>query len=878
MARVQIKNIRKYLRLRSGYRSGVMDAELKLNEISEFEAAKLPEKDVWEVKLPENEGEIPIRKFFHPLVIPQSEVEFITWKICCRECFIIKNKTLFFFYFFLEKIYKIYTIISKVNRKKYMNLQQILQQKFWLASFREWQQEIIESIVWGTDTLVFMPTWWGKSLTYQLPWIARNWITLVISPLISLMKDQVDKLNDLWLRAELINSTIHYSQQQMILNELSATTGREENPIKFLYIAPERLNSDDFRRVISRLDIALVAIDEAHCISQWGHDFRPSYMRIRWFIESLRSNKQFPVVALTATATKKVRTDIVERIGLEDYREFTKGFDRKNIILVVREISKKEEKLSKLSQIVETTAGSGIVYCSSRKATKEVFDYLDQHGVSVWMYTGEMNAESRERMQNQFMQGELKVIAATNAFGMGIDKSDIRFVVHYNLPGSIENYYQEVWRAGRDGKNSFGIVIASYGDTKIQEFFIENAYPEKYEILEFYNYLYKWYALGQGAGDQIQKTYSQMAQESQLENDLKVWSVLKILEKYEVIKKGISWEVEDDFKGRGITLLLPKQSPEKLQIDWRHQELLKAEAYFKLEQVKKLLFYPSCRKKFILEYFWDEEDLKKIWNWCGVCDYCLDKDKLSKGKVENMVSLSVFEIVLDVIEKFDKKYGQKLITAFLRGSADKRILDWWLDRHDDYGVLSEYSSELVEALIEGLIWSGYLEKTTGQYPLVWLTKLGRASFRNEQILREDEPELQNYLIMKVKTTAFRKNKKSWVDKQNSKPKWSTYWETLQLYKGGSSLEEIAQKRDMTILTIESHILKLYEEWDLLLHEVLHLVDFDNLKKVKSILQEHFWWISEKLKPLKEALEWSWEHQISYFEIKAALAMIEKWDL
>lgn len=195
-------------------------------------------------------------------------------------------------------------------------------------------------------------------------------------------------------------------------------------------------------------------------------------------------------MALTATATKKVRQDIIDRLGLTEYQVFTKGFDRKNIIVLVREISAKNEKLKKTAEIIEKTAGTGIIYCSSRKNVTEVYEYLQTQNIPVGMYTGAMTTENRESMQNCFMDGTYRAIVATNAFGMGIDKKDVRFVIHYNLPGSIENYYQEVGRAGRDGKKSYGVILASYGDTKIQEFFIENTYPERTEILKLYAYLY----------------------------------------------------------------------------------------------------------------------------------------------------------------------------------------------------------------------------------------------------------------------------------------------------------------------------------------------------------------------------------------------------
>lgn len=371
----------------------------------------------------------------------------------------------------------------------------ILKETFGLESFREGQEDIIKSVVSGHDAMVFMPTGGGKSLTYQIPGIALPGITIVISPLISLMKDQIDKLRERGIVSVCINSTISTQEQRDILEEIRYPG---EFPIKFVYIAPERLHSEEFLNVISKVKVSLIAIDEAHCVSQWGHDFRPSYMKIKDFIKNLRTREYsddeeqtiIPVIALTATATKKVRSDIMERLGLTQVKEFIYGFDRKNIVMLVREIPKKEEKLEKVAEIIEKTPGSGIVYAASIKNVEEVYNYLKARGVSVGKYTGSMDNMSRELGQNDFMDDTTRVVVATNAFGMGIDKKDIRFVIHYNLPGSVEGYYQEIGRAGRDGKMSYAVILASFSDTKIQEFFVENSNPGQEEILEFYDYLY----------------------------------------------------------------------------------------------------------------------------------------------------------------------------------------------------------------------------------------------------------------------------------------------------------------------------------------------------------------------------------------------------
>lgn len=750
-------------------------------------------------------------------------------------------------------------------------LQEILKLKFWLEDFREWQKEIIESVISKKDTLVFMPTGGWKSLTYQLPWVVFEGLTLVISPLISLMKDQVDKLNELWLKAELLNSTTDSYDKQIILNDLS----RNDETIKFLYIAPERLNNEEFLRVISKVKISLVAIDEAHCISQWWHDFRPSYMKINSFLDKLKQINDFSIIALTATATAKVRKDIVDRLWLKKPEVFTTWFDRKNISLIVREISKQEEKLNKVSEILEKTPWSWIIYCSSRKVTKQVYEYLLQNNINCWIYTWEMKADDREQEQNNFMSWKYKVIVATNAFGMGIDKKDIRFVIHYNLPWSIENYYQEVGRAWRDAKNSYWVVLASYQDTKIQEFFLENSYPSKEEIIRFYDYLYKDFNVWEWKNTIIQKTYFLMTSESWFENDLKVWAILRVLEKYNILKRWLDdYETSDDFRWRWIKLLEDKQNLKDIKIDWKHQESLKTEWYFKLEQIKKLLFYPSCRKAFILNYFWDEEDLKKIWTNCWSCDFCIERKNIKSWEKEDIVKTSVFALILESVKKYDSKYWVQTFVKFFRWSRDKKLLEWKLDQDNEFGWLWDYTPELIKAIIDSLIEMDYLFITDWNFPLLSITQTWKVAIVKDFLLKDDNQDLQHLIRIRVGTKEVYKKQK---EEKITKEKIDTYKETLKLITEWKDLETIWKERNLKTITIESHIVKLYEIWELWLTNIMKYTSFSNLKKVKEVISENSLETST-LKPIKEELEKNNKNDISYFDIKIAISMIEKKDL
>lgn len=761
-------------------------------------------------------------------------------------------------------------------------LQEILELKFGLENFRESQEDIIKSVIDKQDTLVFMPTWWWKSLTYQLPGVYFSWITLVISPLISLMKDQVDSLNQLWIRAEFINSTIDNYDKKILLNDLSDPS----TDIKFLYIAPERLNSWEFLRVVQKIKISLVVIDEAHCISQWGHDFRPSYMKIRWFLEKLKSAivpEKLPIIGLTATATQKVREDIVDKLWLDNFNSFTSGFDRKNITIIVREISKKEEKLAKVMEVIEKTPWSWIIYCASRKAVKELYDMLLENNVSVWKYTWAMTPDLREVEQNNFMQSKYKVIVATNAFGMWIDKKDIRFVIHYNLPGSIENYYQEVWRAWRDWKKSFWIVIASFWDTKIQEFFIDNTYPSKEEILKLYDCLYRWDKAWEWKWKVILKTQMQLASESWINSDMKVWAGIKVLEKYWILNRWVeSSKMEEWFRGRWLTLAQEKKKHSSLSVDWNHQDLLKEESYYKLEQIKKLLFYPSCRKRFILNYFQDKQDLEKLWDNCWTCDYCVEKKNLEHIEMQDFVNTSIFALVLDTVKKNDERIWVVMMTKFLRGSNDAKIIEWNMHKREWFWALSDLTSELVQAVIESLISLDYLYKSEWKFPLLWITESWKVAIVRDFLLKDDNKELQQFIKMRLWSSYFKKN---WATKEK-KVKKDTYKETFKLLKDEKNqklswsdlVKQISKDRELKTLTIETHIVKLYEIWELWLWEIMKFSSFSKLMSVKNIINDVLNKKIEQLKPVKQALEDIWKKDITYFDIKIAIAMMDKKDI
>ncbi len=341
---------------------------------------------------------------------------------------------------------------------------EVLKRYFGYSSFRNGQEELVDALLSGRDVLGIMPTGAGKSLCYQIPAIMMNGITLVISPLISLMKDQVNALVQQGVSAAYLNRSLTDAQYNKALE--NAKLGK----YKIIYVAPERLESSSFLRFAMNADISLIAVDESHCVSQWGQDFRPSYLNINAFISRLDRR---PVIgAFTATATEEVKSDIIRLLILNTPTVVTTGFDRPNLFFSVLRPNKKSAELLKL--IRERKNQSGIVYCSTRKKVEQVCDLLNKRGISATRYHAGLEDEERVKNQDDFVYDRKTVMVATNAFGMGIDKSDVRFVIHYNMPKNIESYYQEAGRAGRDGEDADCILMYSKADVSTCKYFIEN--------------------------------------------------------------------------------------------------------------------------------------------------------------------------------------------------------------------------------------------------------------------------------------------------------------------------------------------------------------------------------------------------------------------
>jgi ATP-dependent DNA helicase RecQ len=346
----------------------------------------------------------------------------------------------------------------------------LLERHFGYKNFRPQQQKIIEHVLAGNDAVVLMPTGGGKSLCYQIPALAMDGLTVVVSPLIALMKDQVQALQGNGIPAAFMNSSLGYAEEQVIGEQL------RKGELKLLYLSPERLFAPNVLDWLAGLNVKLFAIDEAHCISSWGHSFRPEYKRLNTLKQRFPA---VPVIALTATADRTVRGDIAQHLGLRNARMFVSSFDRPNLSLAVLP---GVDRWKSIERIMARHAGQcGIIYCGSRDATEKLAAKLRKIGVRADYYHAGRAAEERSEVQDEFISGRLHVICATIAFGMGIDKSDVRFVIHYNLPGNLESYYQEIGRAGRDGQPSETILFYSYADVQGQMYHIDKVEDEQYK-------------------------------------------------------------------------------------------------------------------------------------------------------------------------------------------------------------------------------------------------------------------------------------------------------------------------------------------------------------------------------------------------------------
>jgi ATP-dependent DNA helicase RecQ len=596
-----------------------------------------------------------------------------------------------------------------------MGSQQALEKYFGFREFREPQGEVISAILNGEDVVVVMPTGGGKSLCYQLPAILLDGVTIVVSPLIALMKDQVDALLARGIPATLINSTISAAEQRERIRQMRS------GEFKLVYIAPERFRSRSFVQALGQITIGFFAIDEAHCISQWGHDFRPDYFRLSSILKEL-GNPQ--TGAFTATATAEVRDDIRFRLGLENPRVFIAGFARPNLRFIVTEIQREADKYDRLREVIRRLR-TGIVYCATRKRVDEVTDYLQACNIKAVSYHGGYGESAREEAQNQFTQSRCDVVVATNAFGMGIDRADLRFVLHFEIPGSIEAYYQEAGRAGRDGEASECELLFNYADTRIQEFFIEGNNPGMDLIRRVYVLLLR---LMDENGEISLSIHDLAARLDEGTNEMAVHSALTILDRHGVIDR---FDIPGK-RARGTRILQRHLNPFQLPIDAAALREKERRDRLKLRAMIDYAYGRECRQKIILRYFGDAE-----FSYCGTCDRCSNERRQKLREPEESELLLVRKALSGVARMsyraeggFQPRFGRVRIIQTLLGSRAKEVTDYGLNTLSVYGLLRSLSSNYLHELFREMEESGLIYSTGGQYPLIGLTELGVKVMQN----------------------------------------------------------------------------------------------------------------------------------------------------
>ncbi len=695
---------------------------------------------------------------------------------------------------------------------------ELLKSVFGYDQFRPLQEEIITRTLEGKDSFVLMPTGGGKSMCFQIPALCFEGITIVVSPLISLMKDQVQALKSNGIKADFFNSSISPTEENEVVDR--AMKGETQ----LLYLSPEKLNSVS-NSWLKELNIKLVAIDEAHCVSMWGHDFRPEYTQLRVFRNSL---PEVPFMALTATADKSARQDIEEQLGLKESKLFISSFDRKNFSIEVRGQVPKKKKLQEISQFVERRRGeSGIVYCLSRKNTEEVAAYLSEEGHSVEFYHAGMKPEERERIQTEFINDDTKIIVATIAFGMGIDKSNVRWVIHYNLPKNLEGYYQEIGRAGRDGLPSETILYYNMRDFVLYSQFADDGANSSMQKEKLNRMLQ--FAEAKSCRRKILLSYFGEHLVSNCGNCDVCQNPPKSFDGTILAQKALSGIARMGQK-EGITLLINVlRGSNNADVHEKNYTQLKTYGVG-----KEVSFFDwrdyiiQLANQGLIEIMYSENSALKISP--------LGK-KVLKG--EKNIQLT-YPVTAE-----EKKKKPKIVRIANEGEVNEELFKelkkvrYAISKEENVPAYIVFNDKTLQEIAREL------PVTENEFLAISGVGLNKMQEYGEEFME---------VVRRFNSIA--------------KPrKIPTTLETFGLYKEGLSPEEIAEKRKLSSTTIYSHLSQLYSEGKEV--DLMQYVDSNTVKKVKEAYEQ----LNKEgaLKPIFEKLN----ENVSYGEIRISLAIIQR---
>jgi len=658
---------------------------------------------------------------------------------------------------------------------------QTLRERFGYQEFRPGQEEVIAAILNGQDVVAVMPTGGGKSLCYQIPALLLPNTTVVVSPLIALMRDQVDRLQRAGIRAAAIHSGMEYGA----INNVIAGVARGETRI--LYVAPERLESSTFRRMLRSIPLSMLAVDEAHCISEWGHDFRPSYQSIASMFDDM---PRVPIMAVTATATPDVRRDIVRSLQLRAPVEIVRGFDRPNLSFRVVDTPHKVEFITR--EVRKNAADTVIVYCGSRRRVMTFAEALQQRGMHALAYHAGLDDATRSHVQDQFLDGNARVLVATNAFGMGVDKADVRHVIHTDYTLTLEAYYQEAGRAGRDGNDATCTLLVQQEDRRLMDFFIESSYPEAATIQAVYDHVFQRLqaGIGQGAGTTLMADAASIGAALTLPA-ITVHGVLTMLERAGVLLRTtpngtarvrlrtsaarlqevatharperaaildafvrrIGGRGPDDFididiaefvRRTGATVhevadtmtalqqtrmivYTPPASQGALSIlanrervspvDVQDVHRRRAHAQLKFDVMVRYASTPACKRNYILQHFGDAS----VSGTCGRCSTCQSTaDALPPTQRQQDMMVAILRVAYQLKGAF----GKQLIADVVTGTMSDKVATYELHRCEDFGALKETSRREVLDVLDAAIGQGYAIQSSGLYPVVGVSAEG----------------------------------------------------------------------------------------------------------------------------------------------------------